>query len=103
MIFRRGRSRSQTAKQRGDTTRVDRLHFATLEHHWSAYTFYILPMLVFSLEEQMEIEDGKRAPSRQWSLCMSLALIHRIPLISREWFHTEQIGDGIKTQFLGSI
>ena len=51
----------------------------------------------------MEIEDGKHASSRQWSLCMSLALIHRIPLISREWFHTEQIGEGIKTQFLGSI
>ena len=57
----------------------------------------------YSLEELVAIEEGKRAASRQWTLCMSLALVHCIPLISRDWSYSQFIEDGIKMQFIGSI
>ena len=43
-------------------------------HHWIADQ---LPTLGCSLEEIVEIEDGKRASSRQWTLCLNSS---KIPL-----------------------
>ena len=51
----------------------------------------------------MDKEEGKHASSLQWILYKNLTFIHRIPLDSREWFHAQQHGDGIKSQFVGSI
>ena len=44
---------------------------------------------VCPLQEQVEIKDDNRVSQQQWTLYVSLALIQRKPLNSREWFHTE--------------
>ena len=69
-------------------TGIGLISFITLGHHWIAD---LLPMPVCSLEGLVEIEDGNSASSRQWALCTSLALIHRVPWNSRRWFHTRHL------------
>ena len=44
----------------------------TMVHHWIADQ---LPTLGCSLEEIVEIEDGKRVSSRQWTLCLNSSKI----------------------------
>ena len=78
---------------------------------WSDYIYHVghhgiagpLPALVCSLEEPVEIEEGKHASSVQWILYKNLTFTHRIPLDSRERSHAERNGDGIRTLFVGSI
>ena len=74
--------------------------FITLGHHSITDP---LPVLVCSLEEQVEKEDGKRASSWQWILCTSPEKFHRMKLMNQGWYLTKQIGDAIKTSFIGSI
>ena len=54
-----------------------------------------LSMLVYSVEELVEIEDGQHASSRQWSRCTGPAKFHRMKLMKEGWSHTEQIVDAI--------
>ena len=78
-------------------TRMGLISFITLGHQWIGD---LLPMPVCSLEGLVEIEDGNSASSRQWALCTSLALIHRVPWNSRRWFHTRQLETASRRNFI---
>ena len=54
-----------------------------------------LPMLVCSVDELVEIEDGKHASSRQWIRCTGPAKFHRMKLMNEGWSHRKQIVDSI--------